>query len=450
MVEIAEPKLWNKNFTILVAGSFISMLGYTCASFAMGLFVYDQTESIALYALTLLASTLPRIISPMLAGTYLDRHSRRKLIYTLDYIYTALFGIVTLLIYFDLFKYYVLYICVSIILGFNDGAYMVAFDSLFPLLVTTKNMRKAYSINSMLYPIATIIMTPLTLLVFDQLGPFIIFCFSTVLFFITATIETQIILREPHLVSYEPEKQAKLPPSPKEVELMINGEDLSPLLNKKERSSFFADFKEGAKYIGKEKGLLAITIYFFVISMCGAAQSSLMLPYFRSIPSFDLFGLSISGTWVYLIVFGCSTVGRVIGGNVQYKVKFAREKKYGVAVFVYCATNLITMWLLHLPLVAMMPCMLVEGMLSVTSYNIRISSTQAYVPDQKRGRFNGAFMFFNNLGTLLGQLFVVFIGDVEFSVPWLITCIFGFNLIAVFITIVPASKYIKPIYNSDI
>lgn len=448
--ELTTPKLWNKNFSILVVGSFISMMGYICASFAMGLFVYDQTDSIGLYALTLACSTLPRIIAPALAGTFLDRRSRRKVIYSLDFIYAGLFGTVAILLNFGVFKYYAMYIVVSAILGFIDGVYFVAFDSLFPLLVTTENTRKAYSINSLLYPVASIIMTPLTLLVFDQLGPFVIFCFSTVLFAITATVETQIIIREPHLIPYEREKQMKLPASPKEIEMTIAGQDLTAITPKKERASFFADFVEGTKYIGSEKGLLAITIYFFIISICGSAQGALLLPYFRGIPTFNLFGADISGTWVYLIVFGCSTIGRVIGGNVQYRVKFKQEKKYIVAVFVYIATNVISMVLLHLPVWTMMLCMLVEGMLSVTSYNIRISSTQVYVPDQKRGRFNGAFMFFNNLGSLLGQLLVVAIGSAELSVPWLITCIFGFNLISVFIIVLPAGKHIKPIYNSDL
>ncbi|MDD4010318.1 MAG: hypothetical protein PHQ67_11030, partial [Fermentimonas sp.] len=65
-----------------------------------------------------------------------------------------------------------------------------------------------YSINSMLYPIASIITAPLTLFFYDKIGPLAIFAGSTLLFAITATVETLIKVREPHLVRFEPEKQA--------------------------------------------------------------------------------------------------------------------------------------------------------------------------------------------------------------------------------------------------
>ena len=45
-----------------------------------------------------------------------------------------------------------------------------------------------------------------------------------------------------------------------------------------------------------------------------------------------------------------------------------------------------------------------NGILGVTSYTIRISATQSYVPDEKKGRFNGAFNMLNTVGSLTGQL----------------------------------------------
>jgi MFS family permease len=47
-------------------------------------------------------------------------------------------------------------------------------------------------------------------------------------------------------------------------------------------------------------------------------------------------------------------------------------------------------------------CFLV-GIGGVTTYTIRISATQSYVPDEKKGRFNGAFNMMSMLGALLGE-----------------------------------------------
>ncbi len=435
------PKLWNKNFNILVVGSFISMMGYICASFAMGLLVFDQTNSILSFALSQIAAMLPRIITPTIAGTFFDRHSRRKAIFFLDYCYTAIFLFVGLLLKFSTFSFGI-FIVIQMLLGSIDGVYMVAFDSLFPLMTTTKTSTKAFSVNSLLNPIALVLTTPLTLFGYEQLGAVPIFLGASVLFFVTATIETQIIVREPHLMPYQREKQLLLPPSPKEIELAQNGIDITTQIEKTE-SNFFADFKEGLKYIGKEKGLLAITLYFFAISLCGSIQSTLAMPYFRT--SQGIF--PIDGTLAYIIVFGASTVGRLIGGVIQYKVKMRADKKYTIAYVVYIVTNIITMLLFHLPMWLMIVFMLIEGTMSVTSYNIRISATQNYVPDNKRGRFNGTFLFFNMLGSVLGQLIAGLIGDSGLSVPWIITVAFAFNLLCVFIFIIPNKKYIAPIYN---
>lgn len=48
----------------------------------------------------------------------------------------------------------------------------------------------------------------------------------------------------------------------------------------------------------------------------------------------------------------------------------------------------------------MMAMCLCNGLLGVTSYTIRISATQSYVPDEKKGRFNGAFNMLNTVGAL--------------------------------------------------
>lgn len=52
----------------------------------------------------------------------------------------------------------------------------------------------------------------------------------------------------------------------------------------------------------------------------------------------------------------------------------------------------------------MMLMLFFVGVLGVTSYTIRISATQSYVPHEKKGRFNGAFNMLNTVGSLTGQL----------------------------------------------
>ena len=90
--------------------------------------------------------------------------------------------------------------------------------------------------------------------------------------------------------------------------------------------------------------------------------------------------------------------------------------------------------------------MLFEGMLGVTSYNIRISGTQNYLPDEMRGRFNGLFQMLSILGTIAGQLIAGAIGDL-FDIRWVVAVCMAISGLAVFFIVLPNGEHVKKIYN---
>ena len=90
-METGKNKLWTRDFTILTLGTVVSMLGNAVAGFAIGLLVLDKTDSVLLYALFMTCYSIPRIILPMIAGPYLDRFSRKRVIYSLDFLSAALY-----------------------------------------------------------------------------------------------------------------------------------------------------------------------------------------------------------------------------------------------------------------------------------------------------------------------------------------------------------------------
>ena len=89
-----KPTLWTKNFTILSLGTVVSTLGNAVSGFAICLLVLDYTGSTLLYAVFNVVYNLPKVIMPFLAGPYLDRFSRAKAIYTLDFISAALYLVI--------------------------------------------------------------------------------------------------------------------------------------------------------------------------------------------------------------------------------------------------------------------------------------------------------------------------------------------------------------------
>ena len=95
-----QEKLWNKNFTLIIAGTIVSMLGNSISGFAIALLVLDNTASTFLYALFMVIYNAPKLIIPIFAGPYLDRYSRRKMIYILDYLSAALYLMIFFLLKF--------------------------------------------------------------------------------------------------------------------------------------------------------------------------------------------------------------------------------------------------------------------------------------------------------------------------------------------------------------
>ena len=144
-----KAKLWTRDFTIITLGSVISMLGNSMSGFALSLLVLDYTGSSLLYAIYVATFTLPQVVMPIFSGAILDRFSRKKTIYTLDFISSGVYAVAALILGRGWFSFPMLAVFCFII-GSINSIYFVAYDSFYPLLISEGNYSKAYSIASVL------------------------------------------------------------------------------------------------------------------------------------------------------------------------------------------------------------------------------------------------------------------------------------------------------------
>ena len=77
-------RLWNANFFLLWQGQLVSQLGTQAAFVATMLWTLESTGSPGLMALLLITSSLPAVMLGPIAGTVVDRHSRKRLIIGAD------------------------------------------------------------------------------------------------------------------------------------------------------------------------------------------------------------------------------------------------------------------------------------------------------------------------------------------------------------------------------
>ena len=407
--------LWTKDFTIITVGSVISMLGSVLAGFAMSLLVLDYTSSTLLFAIYNVLYMLPHAVMPALCGPFLDRFSRRKTIYMLDFITAGLYVVMALVFAGGYFNFTLLAIfCVAI--GVIGSVYRVAYDSFYPLLITEGNYSKAYSVASTLETL-TMVMTPISALVYNKLGIVPLFLFDAVTYLAAAIMETRITAKEDYIAKQQANRTEE-----------------------RMGRQMVADFKEGMRYLWSEKGLLAVAVYFCFSAFASGASQTLDLPYFKS--------TFTNGEYIFMVVWGMASIGRAIGGGIHYKVRFPKEKKYGIALMVYIVISLLEGTYLYTPVPAMMVMCFITGILGVTSYNIRIAGTQRYVPHEKKGRFNGAFGTIETIGMVAGQLIAGALAEF-LPIRGIISGIMGLTALAAVVFIGGSRETVSKIYNTE-
>ncbi|MBR0085526.1 MAG: MFS transporter [Lachnospiraceae bacterium] len=411
-----QQKLWTRDFTIITLGSAVSMFGNSMAGFALSLFVLDYTDSSFLYALVIALFTLPQLIMPIFSGAILDRFSRRKTIYMLDFMSSALFACVCILFLAGVFNYGILIVYV-LILGSIMAVYMVAYQSFYPLLITKGNYSKAYSIASVLETLSAL-MVPAAAFLYNRIGIAPLLMINAVCFFIAACMETQISAKEEYIDRQKETRDKRL----------SSGRQM------------LADVKEGFSYLASEKGLLAIAVFFTFTAFAGGASTVIGLPYFKR--------TYLHGEYIYMLVMGMTIVGRMIGGLIHYRKKLPVNKKFAIAFAVYIIIAVTEGSYLFFPIPAMMGLCFLTGILGVTSYTIRISATQHYVPDEKKGRFNGAFNMMNTVGSFTGELLAGAVA-VVIAPRFVMAGFFAINLLAALVIIGSQRNHVKKIYNTQ-
>ena len=414
--------LWTYDFTVITIGSFVSLVGNVLSNFALSLVVLDYTGSTFLYMLFQVSFQLPIMVCPVLAGPYLDRVSRKKVICALDFLSAGIFFLLFLLLRGGWFSYPAL-LAVSFLTGAIDGVYVVAYDSFYPNLITEGNFQKAYSISGMLVDLADLASPLAAVIYYGTGGAAALFAFNAVSFLAAACFEITVRCREPHL--------EQVPLQPAQSGFM----------------QFRQDLREGMDYIREERGLLLIALYFMVLNFSGSAEQ-LRLPFFLN--HADRFAAwPVTAAALFAVLSNFTVAGRFLGGLVQYKLRIPRERRFLVAFFVYVTTSLLSGTLLFLPVPLMAVWFFLDGVLGVTSYTIRTAAVQSYVPDRKRARFNGMFQMISCVGSVVGSLAV---GALAEFLPerLIIAAASALALAGVYRFMYRGRAYVKEVYNWEV
>ena len=333
-------QLWTRSFTLVTIATALGAAGGIAGGFALSFLVFDETGSTLASALIVAIQLVPNIFIPFLVAPLMDRLPRKAFLVGGD----ICNGLV-----------YVGYLGISVLLACLSSVDRLAYTSIYPQLIPTGAEQKGYAVSSMLYPILTVIMTPLAAVLLDTLGVPLLLVLQGALSLAAALTESFIRLDE--------RRQAQR--------------------QRYTAAAWRADIREGFAYLKEERGVRSIYEYMSVTNGVAGGYAPILVAFFRTMP-----GMTAA---MYSLFSVAEFAGRTIGSAVQYRVDIPQKKRFGFVFAVYQTYELMDMLLLWMPYPLMLVNRGVCGFLGNNSAILREAAVQRYIPEALRARVNALF-----------------------------------------------------------
>ena len=340
-----QTKLWNRNFTLLIAATGLGAIGGIAGGFAMSFLVFDETGSTMASALVLAAQLIPGFLLPLVIAPWMDRMPRKPFLVGGDVLNGIMYLLLGLYLLRGAFSY-VGYLAFSLVLATLSSFDELAYNSIFPMLLPEGTQQKGYAVASTLYPVLRVVMLPLSAVLLDAVGAAWLLVGQGGLSLCAAAVESGIRIQEQRRPSEE-------------------GSGLN---------TWWADIKEAIQYLRQEKGLMNIYGYMAVTNGVGSGYSPILVAFFRTFP-----GMTAT---MYSLLSLAEFLGRSLGGMVQYRTEIPEKKKYGFAFLVYMLYETVDLFLLWLPYPLMLVSRGLCGFLGINSATMRQAAVQRYIPDR--------------------------------------------------------------------
>ena len=130
----------RRDFSLLWLAQLISTAGSSLTDLAAGIWVYRETGSALAVGLTLMATAVPSLVVGLLAGVYVDRHDRKRILVVTCLIQSVIVGFIALTVEMDsIVGLFVLILLNAGVKQFFDPAH----DSLIPEMASDEELSSA-------------------------------------------------------------------------------------------------------------------------------------------------------------------------------------------------------------------------------------------------------------------------------------------------------------------
>jgi MFS transporter, DHA3 family, macrolide efflux protein len=260
-------------FTIWI-GQLASVIGSGLTNFGLGVWVLTETGSLTQFALIIMFASVPAIIAAPFAGVIVDKWKRKWLMVISDSIAGISTIIIFVLIYFNVFEVWHLYITAAVSSLFSSFQ-LPAYQATIPLLVPKAQLGRANGMVQMADALSIVFAPVMAGFLLTSIGikGILIIDFFT---FIIA-LSTLLFVKFPELSASE--KDSK-------------------------KVSFFQDALFGWKYIIDRPGLRGLLVYFAVVNLLLGYFNVLLQPLILSFANEKMLGIALSITGIGMLVGG--------------------------------------------------------------------------------------------------------------------------------------------------
>lgn len=279
-----------KIFSIIWVGQLLSLIGSGLTSFALGIWIYKQNESVTQLTLISLFTTIPGLVTGPLIGALVDRWDRRLVMIVSDLISALTIMSMALLYFSNLLAFW--HICLGVAINSISGAFFwPAYHASTAILVPTKHLGRAGGMNEIAYAATQLIAPILGAALLNGIGLSAIFMLDGISFLLA--LSTLLFVRIPSLQSSEPAKP---------------------------RTSLWREALYGWTYIRARHGLVALLVFAVVTRFVMGSVNILATPLVLAFSTEQVLGtiMSIGG------------VGAVIGSIAMTSWGGPKRRIYGV------------------------------------------------------------------------------------------------------------------------
>jgi MFS family permease len=376
--------LRQRNFGLLWAGQFISVIGDWVLFIALPFYTYSLTGSVLATGAMFIVSTLPRLLLGSVAGVFVDRWDRKRTMIIADLLRVFL---VLMLLFVRSRDWLWLIYASSFLESVVSQFFNPAKSAIIPLLVGEKDLLSANSLNGLSDALTRLVGSALGGVLMGWLGFSSVVLLDAGSFLFSALMIILIVMPKLAGSRLQPDKQPERTPAP------VGGGILG----------VWRDLIAGLRLVRQERLLFMLFIVLGVAFLGDSMITVLIVPLVKVLMG--------GGAQMLGWLMAAQGVGGLLGGLLvgQFGKRLSPRRISAVGLVV---TGMVILAIVSFPHSAMvLPFMAVAGV-AASAWLISCETLlQLGTSDQFRGRIFGTLGTTSALASLVGMLFAGALSD---------------------------------------